>query len=237
MLTSEVKSSSELQQPEKRASGKSTVRKLTLYSVLPPQGILSQLESGYVAEPNDKTTVLTMWAKASQAYNTEGSALRSYVEADDIREIDDVNPEIVEEVLNKAKLYAPHDTHATSIYKVRISKLVTPQITINESRAEKRAAIRSGMSTAELFPVMFESAGKPEPITRQTLAMMQGGGTLLSTSYDEDIRLHHPPHYRQLPVNDKDPNSPSFENICFAVGGGCLLHQHSDSRFLQALLV
>jgi hypothetical protein len=67
---------------------------------------------------------------------------------------------------------------------------------------------------------MFESAGKPDPIVRQTLGMAPNGGALLFTSYDEDIRLHHPPKYRQLPVNERDSQSPSFENVCIPIGGG-----------------
>ncbi len=76
------------------------------------------------------------------------------------------------------------------------------------------------MSVPELFPIMFESAGKPDLITRQILGMDQTNGTVLFTSYDEDVRLHHPPQYRQLRVNEKDPKSPSLENVCIAIGGG-----------------
>jgi hypothetical protein len=50
--------------------------------------------------------------------------------------------------------------------------------------------------------------------------MGQINGALLFTSYDEDIRLHHPPNFRKLPINEKDMKSPSFENICFPIGGG-----------------
>jgi len=184
---------------------------------------LSQLDSGFVAEPSDKGEALMLWKEANQAYNSHGSPVRSLLTPDDIREVKDVDPEQVEKVLNQAKLYPPHDSHPTNIYNVRISKLVTPQISVNVSRAEKRAALHPGMSTSELFPVMFESAGRPDPITRQALGMAQNTGTLLFTSYDEDIRLHHPPQYRQLPVNEKDSKSPTFENVCIAIGGGLSL--------------
>ena len=53
--------------------------------------------------------------------------------------------------------------------------------------------------------------------------MTQNSGTLLFASYEEDIRLHHPPTYRQLPVNEKDAKSPTFENVCIAIGGGLSL--------------
>ena len=199
---------------------KPVVRKLTLYSAVPPQGILSQLDSGYVAEPSDKGTLLSIWEKASRVYSSELSSVRSAIGADDIRDVHDVDKRLVENVLSQAKLYPPHDSHPTSIYEVRISKLVTPQLTLNVSRAQSRAQIRQGMSVPELFPIMFESAGKPDLITRQILGMDQTNGTVLFTSYDEDVRLHHPPQYRQLRVNEKDPKSPSLENVCIAIGGG-----------------
>jgi hypothetical protein len=76
------------------------------------------------------------------------------------------------------------------------------------------------MTNGDLFELSFESAGKPEAITRQTLGLVANGGAVMFTSYDEDIRMHHPPQYRQIPINEKDPQSPAFESVCFPVGGG-----------------
>ena len=220
MQTSETKPTPTPSPPEKVVKLKPLVRKLTLYSAIPPQGILSQLDSGFIAEPSDKATLLSMWEKASQSYNSKTSADRSFVEVDDIRDVEDVDQKTIEKVLSQAKLYPPHDSHQTNIFDVRISKLVTPQLTLNVSRAENRAKIRRDMSTSELFPIMFESAGKPDPITRQILAMDQSNGALIFTSYDEDVRLHHPPQYRNLRLNEKDSKSPTLENVCLAIGGG-----------------
>src|SRR3989442_1297167 len=50
--------------------------------------------------------------------------------------------------------------------------------------------------------------------------MAPNGGALLFTSYDEDIRLHHPPQYRRIPINESDQDSPTFESVCLPVGGG-----------------
>ena len=198
---------------------RSTVRKLTLYSVLPPQGLLSQLEAGFIASPSDRTTLLSLWQKANTAYGTTKPD-RSFSTQADTRAPNNVSAGVAQEVLDRARSYPPFDSHTTTIQAVRISKLVTPQITINLARAEQRATVSSPMSDSELFPVMFESAGQPEPITRQTLGMGQTNGALLFTSYDEDIRIHHPPKSRTLPINEKDLKSPSFENVCFPIGGG-----------------
>jgi hypothetical protein len=163
---------------------------------------------------------LKIWEKASEAYNLGGNPFRSYSNSDDLRVVDGVNSGRLESILKRAKQYAPYDTHSTGIYNVRISKLVTPQLAINASRAAKRAKVRSGMSNDDLLEVSFQSAGKPEAITRQTLGLVPTGGAVMFTSYDEDIRMYHPPQYRQMPISEKDTLSPTYESVCFPVGGG-----------------
>lgn len=196
------------------------VSKLTLPAALPPQWLLAQLESGFVAKPSDKTALQALWEKANKAYKSSGPPSRSYLGVDDVKEIDNVPRSDIESALSRIRLYPPYDSHTTGIYNVRISKLVIPQIAINVSRAEKRATLKPSMKTQELFRTMFESAGKPEPIAKQTLGMAPTGGALMFTSYDEDIRLHHPPEYRSIPINERDSASPSLESVCLPVGGG-----------------
>ena len=154
------------------------------------------------------------------AYLSIGHPSRSFINPEDIRPIENVDKPKIENALSKIKLYAPYDSHPTNIYSVRISKLVTPQLVINLSRAQKRSNLRKDMSANELFDLSFESAGHPETITRQTLGIGPNGGALLFTSYDEDIRLYHPPQYRKIPINEKDPHSPTFESVNIPVGGG-----------------
>lgn len=196
------------------------VRKLTLCSVLPQQMLLSQLDSGFIAEPNDKKELLRFWENAKIAYNECGPSSRSYITTDDIKQIDGVEPSIISNTLNQVKNYGPYDSHPTNIYNVRISKLITPQITVDVIRAEKRAPVKRKMTSEELFDMAFKSSGQTEPITRQIIGLTKVGGALLFTSYNEDIRLHHPPNYRNLPVEEKDGESPTLENICFPIGGG-----------------
>ena len=123
-------------------------------------------------------------------------------------------------MLGRLKLYPPFDSHLTDIYNVNISKLTTPQISINVARAASRANIAAGMTTDQLFDVAFNSAGQLSPITRQVLNIGQNGGSLLFTSYDEDVRLHHPPTFLHIPVNANDPQGPILESAGFPVGGG-----------------
>ncbi|GEM_PF-3414884 len=196
-----------------------TIRKLTLFSALPQQALLSQLESGFIAEPNDKEKIQMLWQNASNAYN-RGSPSRSFITQDDIKQLIDVEQSQIDSILSQVRNYAPYDSHPTSIYNVRISKLITPQLTINLMRAKKRVNIKQGMNPQDLFEIVFKPAGKPEPIIRQILGVGPNGGSLLFTSYDEDIRLHHPPQYRKIPINEKDTNSPTFESMCLPVGGG-----------------
>ena len=197
-----------------------TISKFTIAAVLPPQWLLAQFESGFVAKPSDKMALQALWEKANKVYKTSGPPSRSYLNVDDVKEVDDIPRSDIESALSRIRLYAPYDSHTTGIHNVRISKLVTPQIVVNLSRAEKRATLEQGMKTKELFPIMFESAGKPEPITKQTLGMAPNGGALMFTSYDEDIRLHHPPEYRSIAIKETDNRSPSLESVCLPVGGG-----------------
>jgi hypothetical protein len=183
--------------------------------------LLSNFDSGFIAEPADKNTLCELWQKANEAYTRIGPSARSFIEDADIQTISDVPQQKIDKILKRVKLYQPFDSHPTNIYSVRISKLVTPQITLNISRAEKRTHLKKEkMSLDELFDLSFEPAGKTEAITRQILGLNPNGGALLFTSYDEDIRLYHPPQYRQLPINEKDPYSLSFECVCMPVGGG-----------------
>jgi hypothetical protein len=196
------------------------VDKLTLFSTFPAQAILSSLDSGFIAEPADKNALFNLWQKANDAYARIGLSSRSFAGPEDIQPIAKVDQQKIEKTLNRLKLYQPFDSHPTKICNVRISKLVTPQIIVDVPRAEKRSHIKEKMSPDELFDLSFEPGGDSEPITRQILGLNPNGGALLFTSYNEDIRLHHPPQYRKIPINEKDPRSLSFECVCMPVGGG-----------------
>jgi hypothetical protein len=218
MLTSETKVDPVKPHPEEER--RPTVGKLTLCSALPAQGLLQNFDAGFIASPSDRNALLKMWQKASEAYGFAGHSLRSYANADDVRVVDGVDPAKIENILRRARQYAPYDSHPVGVYDVRISKLVTPQLSVNAARAQRRANAKPGMSNAELIDVSFQSAGKPDAITRQTLGLAPNGGSVMFTSYDEDIRMHHPPQYRRIPINEKDQESPAFESVCFPVGGG-----------------
>ncbi len=200
-------------------SSTQTTEKLTLFSVLPPQTLLSQLEVGFIVG-SDKATLQRLWESANLAYRSNDVPSRSFVTSNDIRVLEGLDQSKIATTLKRVKLYSPYDSHVTGLFEVRINKLVTPQITVNPVRAQDRTKVSNNASPDELFDLAFESAGKPESITRQILGMTPGGGSVVFTSFDEDIRLHHPPKYRSIPLNDEDSSSPSFENVCMAIGGG-----------------
>ncbi len=220
MLAPEVKPSEELPKPSIDETHRQTVRKLTLFSSVPAQVLLQGFDAGFVARPSDRNALLKMWEKASEAYNLAGNSFRSYSTADDLRVVTGVDSIRLESILKRAKQYPPYDSHPIGIYNARISKLVTPQLAINASRAARRANIKPGMTNGDLLEISFQSAGKPEAITRQILGLLQTSGAVMFTSYDEDIRMYHPPQYRQIPISEKDLQSPTYESVCFPVGGG-----------------
>ena len=193
--------------------------KLTLFSALPPAGLLTQFDAGFIAEPSERDALLALWQKANGSFN-RFSPLRAIATKEDVEQLQEVEERIARLMLSRAKSYPPYDSHSTGIYNVRISKLVTPQVTLNIQRAHDRFPVVSGMKEAELFDLSFRGSVSSTPITRQILGVAGNGGALLFTSYDEDVRLHHPPQYRRIPINDKDRDSPTFESVCFPVGGG-----------------
>ncbi len=196
------------------------IDKLTLFSVLPQPILLSQLDGGFIAEPKDRAALQETWKKANHAYSETGVASRSFVNPDDTQKIDETATGRIANALKRIRLYPPYDSHPTEILNVRISKLVTPQISITPSRAQRRADVKQKMTIDELLTMMFESKGEPEPITRQILGIAPNAGALIFTSYDEDIRLHNPPQFRRIPINERDSRSPSLESVCHPIGGG-----------------
>jgi len=134
-----------------------TVSKISLYCILPQQGLLSQFDAGLIAKPS-REELLAFWRKASRAYGESGGPISSFASNEDVLQLEGVNDSKKSATLERVKLYPPHDSHATEIYNVKISKLVTPQLTINLERADKRASLKHGMTNDELFDLAFEPA-------------------------------------------------------------------------------
>jgi hypothetical protein len=178
------------------------IEKKSLRALLPPQAIVSQLEAGFIAEPSGKEELLRVWENANRNYKSVGPASRSFTSPDDTREIDvSVYPDI-SSVMSQIGLYQPFDTHKGSLCYVRTTKLVTPQIEINTSRADQRVEdLNPNISEKDLISLMLGLKGKFNPINRQALGFASNGGSIIYTSYDEDIRIYHPPQYRSLTSN------------------------------------
>src|SRR6267143_969145 len=129
--------------------------KLTLFSVLPQPILLSQLDGGFIAEPKDRSSLQEIWKKANHAYGEIGVASRSFADPDDTQKIADTASGRITNTLKRVRLYAPYDSLPTEILNDRISKLVTPQISVTPSRAQRRAEIKQNMTTDELLTRMI----------------------------------------------------------------------------------
>lgn len=196
-----------------------TIPKLTLFSVLPIGVLISNFEAGNIAKPSNKSELQILWKKADQEYQKlDGS--RTNLTSDDVKTLQLSNNDKIIKMENRLKKYPPYDIYPFGIYDVKISKLITPQLTVNLNRAEKRTKLKENMSMDDLFDLMFDvSQNKPE-IIRQVLGLTDKSGLIQFTSYDEDIRVHIPPHYVDLPVNTQDSDSLNLETTSFLVGGG-----------------
>jgi hypothetical protein len=195
------------------------IEKLTLYSVLPFQVLLSKFDSGLIAEPSDKNTLYKLWEKTSRAYTGIGPGSRSLLGNGDIREIDDIPKSKKESLINRILLY-PSFESKTNIFYVRISKIVTPQVVINLLRAQQWSKIKKGMSAEELCDLMLEVRDCSVGINQQILAERSNGGSMLFTSFNEDMRFHHLPIYQKSALNGNDPTGPMVDGVCFKIGGG-----------------
>jgi len=201
------------------ADSTSIARKLSLHAVLPQQVLLGQLEAGLIASPSETIPLLNAWEKANQAYGQSGPVTRSFIDSQDLRSIQDVEESSQEETLRRLRTYSPFDSHRVTLYEVNVSKLVTPQITLHAARAATRAAVRPGMTASDLFRVAFSASSHAEPVNRQVLSMGPNAGSVLFTSFNEDVRLHQPV-YPEVPTNKKDEKSALLPSVCLPVGGG-----------------
>ncbi|MBI1828179.1 MAG: hypothetical protein HY222_08755 [Thaumarchaeota archaeon] len=197
-----------------------TVPKITLFSVFPVHTLLGQHEAGTIAKPTDKNELQEIWKHANQEFK-KLDPTRSFLTPDDMRPLVLKDNEKITKMVDRLKKYPPYNTQNFGIYDVNISKLITPQISINLNRADKSADIKKEMSMDDLFDVSFNMSPNRPEIVRQVLGMNpMGGGAIQFTSYDEDIRIHSPPHFVNLPVNVDDPLGPSLESVSVLIGGG-----------------
>ncbi len=208
---------------EVKESAKGTmeqVPKLSLFGFLPAQALLSQFDAGLIASPKSKEDLLKAWEASHEGISRLGPSGRSFVTPADIRDIDSNEGNPVKTLSLRLKTYSPFDSHQTAISLVRVNKLVTPQLMVNLHRLQRRALIAKDSTLENLLEISFEPGKNPEPVIRQTIGMGPNGGALMFTSYDEDIRLHQPPLFRNLNLSEKDDRSATLESICFPVGGG-----------------
>lgn len=196
------------------------IEKLGLFGLLPAAALLSQLDSGQISRPSNRDAILNLWQESNSAYERSGGPSRSFVSEADLQPVSGVPKELIATVEKRMRNYPPFDSHKLSILSIEIKKLVTPQLTVNLRRLRRRADVSKNTSQQELFRLLSEPGSSPETVNRQVLGFAPNGGSVLYTSFDEDIRLHQPPQFRPVPINDRDPESPSLESMCFPVGGG-----------------
>lgn len=194
-----------------------TIRKLSMYSSIPFGFLLNQSDVGLVAEPK-REQLQPIWVKANQAYIKLGGPGRSYLSQSDVMGINGLDKTKVETALKQIKLYSPHDVHQTGIYNIRLNKLVTPQLLINQKRAEQRADAKAGMSSSQLFDVVVSRPPHDELVTKQILGMTPDNGAFLFTTNDEDVRPHTP-IIRRVLLNEKDQHGPEYDSLSFPIGG------------------
>lgn len=202
------------------SDGKTTT-KTVLYGALPAQAILQQFDGGQIVSPQTREQLLGLWGRSNQGFLATGPGVRSYLAGGALAEVSELSAVARKRIEGRIRSYPPFDSHPFKLYDVELAALVTPQLNVTDDRVDLRGGLSSDASLEEKIRFCFEYSGSaPLPIMRQTLGIGANGGAYLFSSEDEDIRLHQPPIMRVLPINDKDPDGPSLETICFPVGGG-----------------
>jgi hypothetical protein len=196
------------------------IEKLGLFGVLPAAALLSQFDSGQISSPDSREKLLELWKKSNLGFSRSGAPSRSFANETNLRPLDSASSETMRTILERLRNYPPFDSHPTALYSVDVNKLVTPQLVVNVDRMSRRGAFKKDASEANLLNLFFEPGGSPETVNRQVIGIGQNGGSVMYTSFDEDIRLHQPPLFRQIPVSETDRRSVSLDSICFPVGGG-----------------
>ena len=195
------------------------VLKLALYSAVPPQPLIAQFDAGFISTPASRAELQSAWERANAAYARLPGPERSYLGAGDLRSLVGVEREEIDRVLQRVRLYPPFDSHPVEIVAVRVSKLVSPQLTVSLPRADRRTSIVSGATDDELFRVSTSPSLTMEPVNRQTLLLAPNQGAHLFTSYDEDVRAH-PPIFRDLQLEPRDGDGQVLPSFCLPIGGG-----------------
>ncbi|MCW4030620.1 MAG: hypothetical protein NWE92_13365 [Candidatus Bathyarchaeota archaeon] len=197
----------------------STVDKITLLSIVEFSALQNQLKLNLIADPSSENALKDLWNTANKEYQHIGPPSRSFITAQDIQPIDDDYSQKYETLLSRVKKYNTYP-EKTSIYNVRISKLVSPQLIINLSRANRWTNIKKNIKPDELYELMFQPPIDSNSITCQILGTGSSNGAMLFTSHDEDTRIYHPPQNRNIPFNANDPQSRNFQSVCLLIGGG-----------------
>ena len=195
------------------------VPKLALYSAVPPQPLLSQFDAGFIAAPSDRAELQRSWDRASRAYQGLEGPERSFVDPTDTRQLIGVDGDAVEGILARTRLYPPFDSHPPQLVAVRLSKLVTPQLTVSLPRANRRVEIASGATDRELLEISTSPSSMAEPVHHQVLGQLPNQGAVIFTSYDEDVRPHVPV-FRNMELEPRDASSQVLPTFCIPVGGG-----------------
>jgi hypothetical protein len=195
------------------------VQKLALYSAVPPQPLLMQFDAGFIASPSDRSEIQRLWDRTNRAYGGLEGPDRSLVNPTDTRPLEGVDDVVIEAVLARTRLYPPFDSHPPQLVAVRLSKVVTPQLTVSLPRADRRTRVAAGSSDRDLLEVSTSPSAMAEPVHHQVLAQLPNQGAVIFTSYDEDVRPHVPV-FRSLELEPRDNASRVLPTFCIPVGGG-----------------
>ena len=198
------------------------VEKLSLHAAWKalPRALVQHLEKGLLVSPASKAELKAAWTQRHAVYKHSSNPVRTIAQIDDVRDLSEIPQAEMEEVIRRVRRYPPYDTLKSELKAVRISRLVTPQLSVNLQRGIQLVPTAGAMTERQKFDIAFLPKRKPLKIDRTREPLGPWSTSEHFSIEDADVRVHLPPQMRALPLSLEDPQSDEAEALCFFVGRG-----------------
>jgi hypothetical protein len=196
------------------------VMKTALYCVSPIASTVGQFDAGYLGLPETREACRDLWREKSSRYRLRRNPARSILGVNDLRAVRPDGLHQAQHLLERLRTYPDIELRNTQFYNVPLRKLITPQLTVTDSRVEAHVR-RISPTASEAEKIEFVSGRGPrgDLFDHQMLAVPLGGANQFTTEH-EDVRIYLPPRLVTIPVNDRDPDGGSVQALAFPVAEG-----------------
>jgi hypothetical protein len=197
------------------------VEKTALYCVNPIGYMVGQFDAGYLGFPSTRASCRDLWREKSARYRRHLNPPRSILDDRDLGVLDPTGATVARHLRERMLCYPDFELRNVQFYNVPLRKLITPQLTVTDSRVDAHTARISRNSNEEQKLEFVSGRGPREGLVdHQVLAAGPGGRSDLFTTQHDDVRMHFPPRLISVPMNDLDPEGGRVTALAFPIGEG-----------------